>query len=171
MSFIYLRDVRLRIWSALPIATGVGVAALILHQVAELRVIPLPTSSFTSIDGRDVLPGSFLGKPLVINLWATWCPPCRRELPMMADVAHGSSAATFVFINQREDKETIREFLKQEGITLDTILLDPDGEFRRHYMARGLPTTLFIGSDGELRSLNLGEISRENLIAGVEGIK
>lgn len=111
------------------------------------------------------------GKPIVINLWATWCPPCGREMPMMADVAQSNSDVTFVFANQGEGRQQIQTYLDDNNINLDHVLLDGFGDLRRHYGAPGLPATLFIGSDGVLRHAHLGEISRETLQARITALQ
>ncbi|MFU0507653.1 TlpA family protein disulfide reductase, partial [Pseudaminobacter sp. NGMCC 1.201702] len=109
----------------------------------------LPASTFESLAGeKQALAAG--GKPKVINLWASWCPPCRREMPMMAKTATSAEGIQFIFANQCE-------------IALDTVLLDRFGDLGRHYGAPGLPATLFIDKHGVLKHAHLGEISRETL--------
>ena len=69
---------------------------------------------------------------------------------MMADVAATATDARIVFVNQGEGDEVIEQFLTEEGLDLDHVVVDALGEFGQHYNARGLPTTLFIGRDGRL---------------------
>ena len=71
---------------------------------------------------------------------------------------------TFVFANQGEDAPRIRRYLSQEGLLLPNVLMDGLGELGRHYRAPGLPATLFVGADGRLVDIHMGEISREELI-------
>ncbi|MCZ4088779.1 TlpA family protein disulfide reductase [Sinorhizobium psoraleae] len=103
------------------------------------------------------------GRPAVLNLWASWCPPCRREMPMMADMAGSNPQVDFLFANQGEGRKAIAAYLRHTGVDLKTILLDPFADLSRHYGAMGLPATLFINPDGTLAATHLGEISREAL--------
>ncbi len=163
---------RLVLWSALPGAVAAYAAVFVLQLTAGVPAIPLPTGdNYLTLAGEPFNPTDFKGRPVVVNLWATWCPPCRREMPMMADVAASNDAATFVFVNQGEGREVIDRYLKTENLKLDHVALDSLREFGGHYAVPGLPATLFIGSDGTLQSVHMGEISREALAAGVQKIQ
>lgn len=165
--FLMRRYVTLLGWSVIPFATAAFAALVVIQLGASTPPTPLPTNSFLSYNGETVVPASLAGKPLVVNLWATWCPPCQREMPMMAEVAANTDQASFVFVNQGESRPMVESYLQRETITLGSLLLDTLGEFSRHYKTPGLPATLFINSDGKLKSVYMGEISRENLIAGI----
>jgi thiol-disulfide isomerase/thioredoxin len=171
VTITYLRKLKAIAWAALP-AGLCGVAAVIaLHQLGDVPALPLPEGTYMSLDGRPVATEALKGKPVVMNLWATWCPPCRRELPMMAEIAGETTGVTFVFVNQAETSAQVSTFLTEEKLPLTTVLLDPRSAIARHYQTPGLPATLFIGADGGLRSVTLGEISRENLSAGIEALE
>lgn len=163
LTLFYLKGCRLRLWALLSIAMALVVWNTTTHLVGGTRAVPLPQLQFASLEGQPFSVGAATGKPMVINLWATWCPPCRREMPMMADVARTTSDTTFVFANQGEAREQIADYLDSNDIQLSNVLLDSFGDLRRHYGAPGLPATLFIGADGILRHAHLGEISRETL--------
>lgn len=90
---------------------------------------------------------------------------------MMADVAAGNEDAIFLFVNQGEERETVAAYVTREGIRLDDVVLDGSGAFARHYEIPGLPATLFTGADGTLRSVHLGEISREQFQAGIDALR
>jgi hypothetical protein len=90
---------------------------------------------------------------------------------MMAEIAATTADTAFIFVNQGEGLATIEHYLEAENLELDHIVLDSRGEFGRHYDALGLPTTLFIGSDGQLRSVHMGEISREGLLTGIDRLR
>lgn len=168
ITLIYLRrQPRLLVWTPVPAAAAAFIAMLVIQLTAGVPPTPLPAGTYNALDGSAVAPASLTGKPMVINLWASWCPPCRREMPMMADVAAANDEATFLFVNQGEDAAMVSSYLEAEGLALDTVLLDGLGRFSRHYTTPGLPATLFIGADGTLRSIHMGEISREALSAGI----
>jgi thiol-disulfide isomerase/thioredoxin len=126
---------------------------------------------YRTLAGERFNPSELEGQPVVINLWATWCPPCRREMPMMADVAANTDAAELVFVNQGEGQEIIQRYLTAENLELEHVVLDGLGEFGRHYEVPGLPATLFLKSDGTLQSVHMGEISREDLVSGIQGLE
>jgi hypothetical protein len=113
VNFIYLRNTGLLAWSAVPVALAGVTAAAALAFSADTSATPLPLGRFTTLDGRSITPDHLKGRRLVINLWASWCPPCRRELPMMAEFAHTDHGAEFVFVDQDEDKSVIERFLKK----------------------------------------------------------
>lgn len=106
------------------------------------------------------------GKPFVINLWATWCPPCRREMPMLVEEA-ARSAVPILLVNQGEDAERVRTWLHGQGLTAPHVLLDRDQRTAAAIGSTGLPTTLFVDSKGIIRLAHVGEISRAALLAGI----
>ena len=153
-----LRHPRAIAWSAIPLGSAAVAAAMAIHFLAGLPSAPLPGEAFVTADGRVVVPQSLKGRKLVINLWASWCPPCRNELPMMAEFSHADHTAEFLFADQGEDIDAIQSFLRASGIVLDTVLLDKFGSMAQNYEIRGLPTTLFINTDGNVQSVNIGEL-------------
>lgn len=106
------------------------------------------------------------GKPLVINLWASWCPPCRREMPMLIEEAT-RLPMPILLINQGEDAERVRAWLQGQKLAPANVLLDPDQRAAAAIGSAGLPATLFIDSKGVIRELHVGEISRAALLAGM----
>jgi thiol-disulfide isomerase/thioredoxin len=163
-----VRDMRGRFAGLAGVVIGLFVwnAASLLTSGVDPK--PLPRNALQTLSGRTIALPELAGQPMVINLWATWCPPCRREMPMMADVAALTKDVTFVFANQGEDAPRIRQYLSQEGLLLPNVLMDGLSELGRHYQAPGLPATLFIGVDGRLVDMHLGEISREVLVHTIE---
>ena len=123
----------------------------------------LPAIALPDLGGKAVNLQQFKGRPVVVNLWATWCPPCRREMPALEQAAREHPDVAFVFANQAESPATVRRFLKTEDLELEHVLLDADSAIAGHFQARALPTTLIFGPDGELLNTHLGEISRARL--------
>jgi thiol-disulfide isomerase/thioredoxin len=99
-------------------------------------------------DGRMSLK-DFRGKAVFLNFWATWCVPCRDEMPVMEKLQQEFKARGLVIvaINFREDKKAVRSFFKELGLTFES-LLDPEGEVSEKYGAFSLPLTYFIDRDG-----------------------
>lgn len=125
---------------------------------------PLPNIAACTLDGASATLDASAGKPIVLNLWATWCPPCRREMPVFEDAAQRYPGIDFVLLNQGEDAATIREFLDGQGLTLhEHILLDPHSQAMPATNTRGLPTTLFFDANGRLVDSHMGELTRASL--------
>lgn len=103
------------------------------------------------------------GKPTVVNLWATWCPPCRREMPVLAEAEHRLDSVTFVFANQGEDVFTVQHYLEANQLQLGNVLLDPDKAIGRKYGSMALPTTLFYDAQGRLVEAHMGALSAATL--------
>lgn len=141
-----------------------GAATLIAPDVR-----PMPRLMLTDLDGKPVELG-IPGRPMVINLWATWCPPCRREMPMLIDVAQ-SSKVPVLLVNQGEDAATIRAFLAKQGLADGAIVTDPGGVLGKAVASVALPTTLFVNKAGEIAGLHAGEISRAALTAGMRDLQ
>ena len=163
ITLYHLRTVRLNLWATF--ALGVSLVTWnTAHQLTSASAAtPLPPIALKQLNGSSVKLEKFKGKPIVINLWATWCPPCRHEMPMMADFAAATDKVTFLFINHGEIPKTINAFLDSENIKLKHVLLDPAAQIAGHYKTRGLPMTLFIGADGNSRVTYFGQMSREAL--------
>lgn len=164
LALLFFLDRSAQRWLALAsLAFGLLVWSMGTQLGAPVDAKTLPQASFPTIEGRRLDVAGMAGEPTVLNLWASWCPPCRREMPMMADMAAARPDVRFVFANQGEDRDQVAAFLADQGLTLETVLLDSLGELSRHYGTPGLPATLFIDAGGTLRDVHLGEISRETL--------
>lgn len=164
---LVLTGARQRLWALLPLALSLAVWNVTWQLIGGTNALPLPASHYQPLAEAPVPLERSSGKPMVLNLWATWCPPCRRELPMMADVAAASGNADFVFANQGEGRDQVAGYLASQQLELASAILDPFSELSRHYSAIGLPTTLFIGADGLLKHVHTGEISREILQSNI----
>lgn len=124
---------------------------------------PLPDVALTTLDGTPTRVADFGGRPVVINLWATWCPPCRREMPVLEDAQTRYPDVAFLLVNQGEDRDTIAAYLDRQGLALQHVLLDPPSRVMLDANARALPTTLFFAADGRLVDTHMGELTRASL--------
>lgn len=129
----------------------------------------LPTIMVKQMNGETVdLNQVEQGKPRVINLWATWCPPCRREMPVLEEAQQNNSDIGFVFVNQGEHSVVIEQYLQQEALSLENVMADSAGSLGYQVGSRALPTTIFVNARGELVDAHLGELSRASLKAKLE---
>lgn len=147
--------------TAAAVVVGFGSWGMALLLAQQTTGAPLPRTALTTLEGERLNLAQFRGEPMVINLWATWCPPCVREMPMFAQAAIANPDITFAFVNQGEGIEEIEAFLDAQDLSLEHVILDPTWSTSRHYEARGLPTTLFISSDGSVAGVYPGEVSPE----------
>jgi thiol-disulfide isomerase/thioredoxin len=131
----------------------------LLHKTTEA----LPPLSFNTLSGETVSLQQFSGQPIVINIWASWCPPCVREMPVLAEAQRSLPDVHFLFANLGEDAQSVKGFLQQLNIELDNVLLDQRNQLGAHYGSRALPTTLFIDAQGRLQDSHLGELSAASL--------
>ncbi len=115
--------------------------------------------------------GQLRGRPAVINLWATWCPPCRREMPMLTQAARAEHRATILLVNQGEQPAQVSAFLRAQGLDPAHVALDPAGLLGEMAGAAALPTTLFIASDGTVRQVHTGELTRVQLDIAIRALE
>lgn len=146
---------------------GISTVATALKESATT----LPQLTMTRLEGSSVQLDSLRGKPMVVNLWATWCPPCRREMPVLRDAQSRDQDIVFIFANQGESADTIQKYLDSEGLVLGNVLLDPAGELGRQTGSRGMPTTLFFDAKGRLVDSRMGELSAATLAQRIEFLR
>ena len=123
----------------------------------------LPPLSLTSLEGRAVNLAEFKGKPTVVNLWATWCPPCVREMPVLHRAHIERPGVNFVFLNQGESAENVGAWLQARNLPMRNVLMDANWQAAAAFKQRALPTTLFFDAKGRLVSTRIGELSAATL--------
>jgi thiol-disulfide isomerase/thioredoxin len=136
-----------------------GIATLMMAPSAA----PLPPLTLSSLQGRSVSLAGYAGKPTVVNLWATWCPPCRREMPALQQAQAANPDVNIVFVNQGEESRTIAAFLDRQGLVLSNVLVDPESRTGAALGHSALPTTLFFDAHGRLAGTRIGELSQATL--------
>lgn len=159
----------------LAIAAAVGLllwgsANLAWRQLDEARAPALAGLRFESWpEGRQVtLTEATQGRPAVINLWASWCAPCRVEMPTFAEAQQREPDIAFLFVNQGERAATVQAYLQREGLTLHGVLLDPARALGPAVGSSGLPTTLFVDARGRPVHAHFGVINAAALRARVD---
>ncbi len=148
-----------------PIFVGGAVAALLFGLFARQSALAgvLPGWALPTPDGNVIALSELRGRPVVLNVWASWCPPCRRELPLLAEYAERHPEVAFVFVDSGENAETVRAFLARAGLKLGRVALDRDGRLTRRLRVVALPTTVFFDRSGRAAARRLGELSRAAL--------
>lgn len=163
---------RRRAWVAgVAIAAALILVTLALTQVrgatedALLSHDRRPAPRFELPDLRDPAQtvGLERGMPTVVNIWASWCVPCRREMPALqaAHRAYGDRVR-FIGVNHEDERSDALDFVTRTGVTYPSGF-DPEGDTARRYGAFGLPTTYFISATGLIVATKTGEITPEEL--------
>jgi thiol-disulfide isomerase/thioredoxin len=137
-----------------------GVLAMAALSNPETR---LPEVRLRDLSGQPAALAGFKGRPTVVNLWATWCPPCRREMPVLQQAQVARPDVNFVFLNQGEAAAKVRSYMAAQQLPLANVLLDERGEAAQQLGVRGLPTTFFFDPAGRLVAARVGELSSATL--------
>jgi thiol-disulfide isomerase/thioredoxin len=152
---------KLWMWFAVPLAGLLGFWLLQPKSASTVEV--LPSVTLEHIDGQMVNLADFKGKPLVLNAWATWCGPCRREMPMLVEAARANPEVHFVFLNISDGPEAVRAFERELRLEIPNVLLDPEARLSEPLRIQGLPVTLFYDAEGRLLKRHIGEINAAEL--------
>lgn len=124
---------------------------------------PAPALSLIGLDGQPFALSDLRGTPVVLNFWATWCPPCRAELPeLQAASERLAGQVAIVGVNQAEAPGDVRSFVDRLGLTF-SMPLDENGIASRTYGVRSLPTTFFIDRQGVIRQVQVGPVTEATL--------
>jgi thiol-disulfide isomerase/thioredoxin len=153
------------VWIALSAATPDSVTA---------GRIPAPQAGFlapdfdlSTLDGRQVRLSDLRGQPVVINFWASWCPPCRAEMPALQRVQeeYASQGVVILIVNAtaQDNLRDAQNFLQEYNLTM-TVPLDPAGSTMQAYQVRSLPSTFFVARDGLISEVVIGGPMAEALL-------
>lgn len=145
-------------------STSTGTDAGVVAEVGE----PAPDVSYFTFDGGSASIGDYEGRPLVVNFWASWCPPCVTEMPAFEEVhqAMGDEVA-FLGIDVQETAADGQAFLENIRVTWD-LGRDPDGRVVSRLGGIGMPTTVLIDADGIVQEIHTGELSGDELTDLIE---
>ncbi|MEW5939005.1 MAG: TlpA disulfide reductase family protein [Chloroflexota bacterium] len=144
-------------------------------------LIPAPQEGFlapeftlASLDGATYRLSDLRGRAVLVNLWASWCLPCRAEMPAIQRVYEQYKDSGFVVLavnsTWQDDVASAESFVAEHGLTFP-ILLDTDGTVSRLYELRALPTSFFVGRDGRIRKVVVGgPMSETSLRAQIESL-
>lgn len=129
-----------------------------------------PDFTLVASNGETVALSDYAGRPVVLNFWASWCVPCRAEMPeLQATSVKYNGQAVILGVNQGEDQETVADFARGLGMSYP-LMLDGDGRVNQLYSVNALPTTVFISSDGVVEEVYLGILNQAILEERIEAL-
>lgn len=132
---------------------------------------PAPAFAVSTVGGDEFSTAALDGKPMVVNFWATWCGPCRKEMPALESASQRyADRVAFIGIDQGEDAETIRAFADELGVTFPLGLDLEQAVGADLYNVSGLPTTFFVDAQGIIRRVWMGEMNSITLEEGIAEI-
>jgi thiol-disulfide isomerase/thioredoxin len=128
---------------------------------------PVPALSGTDLQGKTWHLGELRGKSVLINFWASWCEPCRAEMPSLEALAqfYGPEKLVVLAVNFKESPAVVLRHVQRANIGLP-ILLDASGQIARAWGATVFPTTVLVAADGRVRGMVRGELDWSSLQAG-----
>ncbi|OIO93637.1 MAG: hypothetical protein AUK03_07975, partial [Anaerolineae bacterium CG2_30_64_16] len=120
--------------------------------------------TLTDLSGKQVQLSDYAGRPVLINAWATWCPPCRAEMPALHDFYqdHQAEGFTLLAVNAGEAPAQVQGFIQQAGFTFP-VLLDPNITLLTDLGIRSFPTSILVGRDGKVKTIHVGMLTADQL--------
>ena len=177
---------RSRIWLGVGLVTAIAVVLVVVVAAGGSVSAPpvqldaagqrpddtAPTFAMASLESDDVIIdlADRSGTPIVLNFWASWCIPCRREMRAFETVHREySGRVAFIGINHQDSRDDALDLVAETGVTYPSVH-DPQGVIAFDYDVLGLPTTVFIDADGRIAGHHTGELTEADLRAAVEEI-
>jgi peroxiredoxin len=164
------RQILFYVFAFLMLGLGVGIAIILVdyNKPSEEESLPVinntaPDFRLKTIQGKYVQLSQLQGSAVLINFWATWCQPCRLEMPSIQDQYVQYQPELLVLaVNLSEPFEVVNEFVNNLNLSFD-VLLDPDGSIPDLYNVRGYPTSFFIDAKGIIRIIHIGYMTESQL--------
>lgn len=144
------------------VAPELGRAVDVRNMAASTSDRQAPQFSLTGMDGTTLSLKKLQGKPVLLNVWASYCPHCIHEMPMLEDIAQTHEHLTVVGVNAGEHQETVRSYMQRTNVTYP-IAIDQSGEMVLNYQVKRLPATFLLNESGDIMWTNYGAIQREEL--------
>ncbi len=121
-----------------------------------------PDFKLPDLEGEQSSLSDFRGQYVVLNFWATWCPPCRQEMPNLDQFHQKNGNFTVVAVNIRDNKQRVQEFMQYNDYQFP-ILLDQTAEVSSKYQVGVIPTTYFLAPQGKIKKIHRGALTTEQL--------
>uniref|UniRef100_C6E5H2 Alkyl hydroperoxide reductase/ Thiol specific antioxidant/ Mal allergen n=1 Tax=Geobacter sp. (strain M21) TaxID=443144 RepID=C6E5H2_GEOSM len=149
-----------RIFAVLLLLVAVLASGCSKKEVPAQEGVAAPDFTLSDLSGKQVQLSSLKGKVVLVNFWATWCPPCREEIPSMVklnQIMQGKNFQMLAISIDEGGEQAVQEFFRQNGVTLPA-LLDTDGSVSRRYGTTGVPETFIVDGKGTIRKKVIGGV-------------
>jgi cytochrome c biogenesis protein CcmG, thiol:disulfide interchange protein DsbE len=151
--------------AAAMLAGCAGLGGTDVSVIPEGERTPAPAFRAEALDGAsEVALSDYAGRPVVLNFWASWCEPCRREMPALVEFAKATPGVAVVGLATTDQPAASRAFAREYGIGFD-LASDRAGSTANIYGVTGLPATVFIDAEGRVAQTAFGELTREQFDA------
>ena len=144
-------------------------ATMLLSACGEPAV--KPQLNVQDLQGQNVSLQALEGQPVVVNVWATWCGPCRREMPLLEQAQNQYPDVAFVMVNQGEKIDAIERYLANEQLNLKHVWQDENLLTQQALGYQALPSTYFIDAKGQLVDQSVGELKPQDLDQYIQKIR
>lgn len=122
-----------------------------------------PDFTIAGVKNENISLSDYRGRNVILNFWATWCGPCRLEMPLFQDsFTEFDNDITILGINDGESRNEIAKFINEIGITFD-VGIDKTGEVKEDYLVIGLPSTYFLDTEGRIVAIHIGAMTKSQL--------
>ena len=121
---------------------------------------PITNFTLTDLNGAAHSIADYAGRPVLINAWATWCPPCKAEMPALHEfyLKHKAEGFELLAVNSGDSRAEVQQFIAQTGFTFP-VLLDTNKDVLDGLGVSGLPTSIFVGRDGTVKTIHVGGLT------------
>ncbi len=123
----------------------------------------LPSITLSSLTGKPVNLRHLSGQPVILNIWATWCPPCRAELPLLIKASETHQNIRFLFAEQGDSESKVTTYADKIGLPPSAVLLDSETRLSKFFGIVGYPTTVFYRTNGSILTIHKGELTSSTL--------
>ena len=147
---------------------GLWIGAQVTLSTLAPANAALPPFTGVALNAQNVALPELKGQPVVINLWASWCPPCRREMPVLLAAQQAHPNVRFLWINEGEKPEVVLRAARQFALPDADVIIDSEEQLGRMLQQRALPTTLFFDAQGKQVAVRSGELSKATLTQHLE---
>jgi len=159
--FVKMKILLSRVWVLASLSFFSACSPTFLTAPAPAVGSLAPDFALQTLDGKTVRLSDFRGQPVLLNFWATWCGPCRLEMPAIQE-RYNDGAFEVLAVNFDESAALVRRFAEELNLSLP-IVLDPGGQVQELYRVRGYPTSFLVDEDGVVRFLHIGEINSQTI--------
>ena len=131
-----------------------------------------PDFTLPDMNGKSATLSDWRGKLVLLNFWASWCAPCRQEMPLLQATheAYADDGLVVLSINMKEEAQRVESFVEDMGLAF-TVLLDEGADVAKLYRVRGAPTTYFIDREGVIRQRHVGPLTTDMLASILSGVR